>query len=320
MIPIFCEGFKSKVWATGFDAAYHGILTRIVKPATVRKSNVINIVNFWGADVFTDLFGKIGLVANYIVPFSTIEQLETLSETTATVQVCSTLGTYLAAGLERHFGVPEVKAPPPYGIAGTDSWLRELGRVVRKEREIEELIRSEKERIAPQLGELKERLQGVSAFVSAGAVHGHSIICILKELGMKVLGGCTWHHDAKLDNGDPRADSLKHVVDSYGDVPFSVCNKQAYELVNQLNRLRPDVFIVRHHGMSVWGAKLGIPTFLMGDEHFGLGYQGLIRYGQKILDAIANPAFVKNLSRHCELPYTEWWLKQDSFAFLEKGA
>jgi len=320
IIPVSCEGFRSRIWATGFDAAYHAILRKVVKPAEKKRPELINIVNFWGDDIFTELLGKIGLVPNYIVPFTTIEQLERLSEAAATVQMCSTLGTYLGAGLEQHFGVPEIKAPPPYGIAGTDAWLRELGRVTGKEKEVENLIASEKERIAPELRELKQQLKGIRGFVSAGAVHGHSIINVLKELGLDVVGGCVWHHDQKFDHGDSRADSLEHIVKHYGDVNFTICNKQSFELVNLLNKLQPDIFVVRHNGMAVWGAKLGIPTFLMGDEHFGLGYQGLINYGQKISDTIANPAYVKNLAKYSKLPYTGWWLDQEPFAFLGKGA
>ena len=128
VVAVPCDGFRSRVWATGFDAAYHAILSRIVKPAVV-KNEKINIINFWGSDVFGSLLGRLGLAANYVTPFTTIERLERLSESMATVQVCHTLGTYLAAGLEQRFGVPEIKAPAPYGIPATDAWLRELGRV-----------------------------------------------------------------------------------------------------------------------------------------------------------------------------------------------
>jgi nitrogenase molybdenum-iron protein alpha chain len=316
IIPVYCEGFKSKIWATGFDAAYHGILRKVVKPAAQKRPEVINIINFWGDDIFTELLGKIGLVPNYVVPFSSIVQLEKLSEAGATVQICSTLGTYLAAGLEEQFGVPEVKAPPPYGVAGTDAWLRELGKVTHKEQEVEMLITSEKAAIAAELAELKTKLKGVRGFVSAGAIHGHSLISVLKELGLEVVGGCVWHHDQKFDHGDERADSLQHIITHYGDVNFGVCSKQSFELVNLLNRLKPDIFVVRHNGMAVWGAKLGIPTFLMGDEHFGFGYRGLINYGQKIVDTIANPAYVKNLAAHTKLPYTAWWLQQEPYSFM----
>jgi len=320
VVPVSCEGFRSQVWASGFDAAYHAILRRIVKPPRRKREDVINVINFWGDDIFTSLFQRLGLVPNYVVPFADIEQLERLSEARATIQVCPTLGTYLAAGLEQRYGVVEVKAPPPYGLGPTDRWLRELGKVTGKEAEVETLISDEHERIAPELEDLRQRLKGLRAFIAAGAVHGHSIVAVLRELGIEVTGATVWHHDPVFDHGDPAGDTLAKLVSDYGDVNFSVCDKQSFEMVNLLNRLKPDIFIVRHNGMSVWGAKLGIPTFLMGDEHFGVGYQGLLNYGHKILDAVTNPAFAHNLARHTKLPYTRWWLEQNPFHFLEEHA
>lgn len=317
IVYIPCEGFKSKIWTTGFDAAYHGIVRKIVKPPVKKRKDVINVINFWGSDIFTDLFGKIGLKPNYIIPFSTIAQLEKISEAAATVQICPTLGTYLAAALEQEYGVPEVKAPPAYGIQGTDKWFRELGRITGKEKVVEELIKSEKERIYPELEELRGKLKGKRAYVTAGAAHGHSLISLLSDLGMEVVGASIFHHDPCYDNGSQEGKSLEHVVETYGDIKhFSVCNKQAYELVNSLNTLKPDVFIARHGGMSIWGAKLGIPTFLMGDEQFGIGYQGLINYGNKVLDVIETPEFVKNIAAHSKLVYTDWWLNQKTDTFL----
>lgn len=317
VVPVSCEGFRSQIWASGFDAAYHAILRRVVKPPRQKRPDLVNVINFWGEDVFSELFGRLGLTPNYVVPFADIDQLERLSEAVATVQICPTLGTYLAAGLEERYGVPEVKVPPPYGLDAVDNWLRELGRVTGREKESEALIAEERARIAGELEELRGRLKGLRAFVAAGAVHGHSIVAVLKDLGLEVAGATVWHHDTRFDHGDPAGDTLDHLVRSHGDVAMSVCNKQSFELVNMLNRIRPDVFVVRHNGMSVWGAKLGIPTFLMGDEHFGVGYEGLLNYGNKILDAVGNPAFVRNLARHARLPYTDWWLRQDACAFME---
>jgi nitrogenase molybdenum-iron protein alpha chain len=313
---VHCEGFRSKVWTTGFDVAYHAILRKIVKPPVTGRPDLINVITFWGDDVFTELFSKLGLRANLIVPFSNVEQLSRLSESAATVQMCSTLGTYLAAGLESLYGVPEVKAPPPYGLAGTDAWLRALGKTVGKSAEVETLIAAEREAIAAPLAELHKELGGLRGYVAAGAVHGHSIAAVLGDLGMKVVGSCFWHHDPKFDHGSPDADSLTHLVNNYGNIPVSICNKQAFEVVNRLRQLKPDIFVVRHPGMGVWGGKLGIPTFQLEDEHFCLGYRGLLRYGRKIADTVSNPAFFRHLAAHTSLPYTDWWLRQGVDAFL----
>ena len=76
VIPVSCEGFKSKIWSTGFDAAFHAIAKHIVKPAKERKKDVVNVYNFQGSDVFTPLLAKLGLKTQYVVPMNSVPQLE----------------------------------------------------------------------------------------------------------------------------------------------------------------------------------------------------------------------------------------------------
>jgi nitrogenase molybdenum-iron protein alpha chain len=316
VVACFCEGFRSKIWTTGFDSAYHAIVRKIVKPPG-KKTTRINIINFWGSDVFTDLLGRLGYTPEYIVPFSTIRQLEQISEAAATIQVCPTLGGYLGAALEQIYGVPEIKSPLAYGIAGTDAWMRELGNVLGKQHEVEEIIRAEKERVLPELEAYRAQLRGKTCYVTAGAAHGHALIALLRELEMDVQGAAVFHHDPVYDNRNQASDMLAHDVKTYGDIPnYNVCNKQAFELVNVLNRVRPDILIARHGGMTVWGAKLGIPTLLIGDEQFGFGYQGLLNYAERILETLDNKEFVSNLAKHSTMPYTKWWLEQNPYTFL----
>ncbi len=316
VVACFCEGFKSKVWTTGFDAAYHSIVRKIVKPPQ-KKTNKINIINFWGRHIFDELLQPLGFEPHYIVPFTTIAELETISEATASIQICQTLGTYLGAALERVYGVPEIKAPPAYGIAGTDRWYRELGRLLDREKEVEAIIEKEHARVLPRIEEYRKKFAGKTAYLTAGAAHGHAIIALLRELGLDVQGAAIFHHDPIYDNGDTGTDLLAHDVETYGDVKnFNVCNKQAYELVNLLRRIKPDLMIARHGGMTVWGAKLGIPSLLIGDEQFGFGYQGILNYAERIEDALDSREFVENLAKHSSMPYTKWWLEQDPFYYL----
>lgn len=254
--------------------------------------------------------------ANYTSTFNTVSQLETLSEAAATVQVCPTLGTYLAAGLEQLFGVPQVKSPPPFGLAATEAWLRDLGQTVGKAEEAEAVIKTEREKVAAPLADLRSKLKGVRAVVAAGGVHGHSLMNVLGDLEIEVVKGLAWHHEPRLDHASADSDSLSQTVRDYGDMEYSVCHKQSFEIVNMLSRIRPDLFVVRHKGMAIWGAKLGIPTVLVSDENFGLGHQGLIDYGQHVLAVLANRTFTENLSRHTRLPYSEWWMNEDHTTFL----
>lgn len=320
VVAIFCEGFRSRVWTTGFDASYHGIVRKLVQPPRKRRDDMINVINFWGSDIFSDWFSVFGLKPNFITPYSTVESLARSSEAAASIQICPTLGSYLGAALEQVYGVPEIKAAPPYGIAQTDRWFRELGRLFHKEEEVEALLAAKKEEYLPKIAALREKLRGKTAYVTAGAAHGHALLSVLGELGMKPRGAAIFHHDPLYDNDSEESDLLAQRVKDYGDVPnFNVCNKQEFELVNMLNRLRPDVLLARHGGMTLWGAKLGIPSLLVGDEHYSMGYEGLVRYGERILETIENDEFVKNLEKFSSNPYSQWWLQQGIDTFVEGG-
>lgn len=313
---IFCEGFRSRIWTSGFDAGYHGIARKLIKPP-VEKRKIINVINFWGTDIFTEWLGQFGYKPNYLTPYSTVDAIAYSSEAEATIQACATLGSYLGAALEKEFGVKEIRTSPPYGIAQTDRWFRELGQILDKEKEAEEFIQKKKAQYLPKIEELREKLKGKTAFVTAGASHGHSLLAILGELGMKAQGAAIFHHDPVYDNGAPESDTLGHTVSDYGDVPnFNVCNKQEFELVNQLNRIRPDILLARHGGMTLWGAKFGIPSLLIGDEHYGMGYEGLVNYGERILETLENNEFVTNLAKNTVNPYSKWWLEQKPNTFI----
>jgi nitrogenase molybdenum-iron protein alpha chain len=316
VIACVCEGFRSRIWTSGFDSAYHSVVRGLVKPPRTR-TNKVNIINFWGSHVFEELLGRLGYEVNYILPFSTVEQLSRVSESAATIQICPTLGSYFGAALEQIYGVPEIKSPPAYGLAGTDTWLRELGRVLDVSDEVERLIEDEHVRIEPELARYRKKFAGKTAYLTAGAAHGHAIIALLRELGFQVKGAAIFHHDPLYDNQDPTSDALAQNVRLYGDVPnYSVCNKQEYEIVNLLTRHRPDLLVARHGGMAHWGVKLGIPSFLVDDEQFGFGYQGILNYGERIEDTLDNREYIANFSARTQSPYTDWWLEQDPFSFL----
>ncbi len=318
--PCYCEGFRSKLWTSGFDAAFHAVLKGIVKPPR-KKTNKVNVINFWGSRIFDDLLEELGYQANYIVPYATYEELEYISEAAATIQVCSTLGSYLGAGLEQLCGVPEIRFAPAFGIQGTDIWMRELGRVLGREEQIETIIERRHREIEPELEKYREKLRGKKVYVTAGAAYGHSLTALLKELGMELVGAAIYHHDAYYDNGDSASDALLNTVQLHGDIPnYRVCNKQTFEIVNILNRLDVDILVARHPGIVVWGAKLGIPTFIMDDEQFAFGYQGILNYAEKILDTLETVEFTKNMKKHAQMPYTKWWLNQDVDTFLKGGS
>jgi len=321
VIPLHCEGFKSKHWSTGFDAAQHGILRQIVRKNPTRKQDdLINVINLWGSDVFSPMLANLGLRVNYVVDLASVDDLAQMSEAAATVGFCYTLSSYLAAGLEQEFGVPEVKAPMPYGIAGTDAWLREIGRVTHREDKAEAFIAAEHARIAPRLADLRRRLEGRKGYVATGSAYSHGLICVLRELGIEVNGSLVFHHDPVYDSQDPRQDTLTHLIDTYGDVAhFSVGNRQQYQFYALLQRVKPDFILIRHNGLAPLASRLGIPAIPLGDEHHAVGYQGILNIGESILNILAHRKFHLDLAAHTKLPYKKKWLEQkDPFALAKR--
>ncbi len=319
VVPLHCEGFRSKHWSTGFDIAQHGVLRHITNKNPKKQKDLINIIALWGTDYFTDMLKPLGLRVNYIMDIAGFDELAQTSEAVATTTFCHTLGSYMATALEQEYGVPQINAPQPYGISGTDAWLREIARVTGKEKEAEEFIKAEHERTRPKIEELRKKLAGVSGFVLTGSSYAHGLISVLRELGIKVNGSVVFHHDPVYDGGYEGQNTLKTLVDTYGDVPyFTVSKTQPFQLPALLKRVKTDFIIIRHNGLAPNAARMGIPSFAMGDEHFPVGYDGIIRTGEAILDILARKKFNGVLKRHVSLPYSKWWLSRKDPFILAK--
>lgn len=319
VVSVTCEGFRSKVWATGFDAAFHAVLTGIVKPPKQKRPEAANVINFRGSAraYIQRLFGRLGLIPRFIVPFATVKDLEEISESALTVSVCNTLGSYLGTALEELYGVPYVKTIPPHGYAGIEEWLRGIGEIVGKNAEVEALIEEERAAVAADLEEVRGRLQGRRAVIGMGPSYAQSYLGVLEELGIEVLHAASWHYDQHYDYGG-QPPSIMRAAERTRDISFSVGDQQLHEIGNTLSRLRPELYFSRHPGSSVWAAKQGIVAIPVIDEYTAFGHRGLVNFGWRIVDALSNRSFVNRLAQRVKLPYTAWWHEQDPYLFLEQ--
>jgi nitrogenase molybdenum-iron protein alpha chain len=320
--PVHCEGFKTHIWASGFDAAFHAILKYIVHPPQ-RRTNRVNVINFAGGTSWnsrqevTSLLAALGAEPTFLLSTSTIAELERISEAAATISTCGTLSTYLGNGLEQLYGVPFIHSLQPHGIAGYEDMVRQLAAVVGKEKEAEAYLAHERDKYLPQIDDFARRLKGRRAMIAMGPSFAQNYARILTELGLEVEHVAAWHLDDRYDDGQlPPA--LRHQFEhSRKDYPFSVNHLQNHEFINILKRLNPDVFVTRHPaGMVVWSMKLGIPAYNVRDEYTAFGYVGTLRFAKALHYTIANRSFTDNLARHVRLPYTPWWYEQPATSFF----
>ena len=314
LIPVYCDGFKSKVWATGYDGSFQGALNHLISEPKEKQDDLVNIINpitFGRVDEVEveRLLNKIGLKANFIPNFNTVEAIGKASEAALTSSLCTTFSEYFGKELKERFDVPYTKKLMPVGLNNTDEWLREIAGFLGKEDEVEILIKEERERIQPKIDELKEKLEGKTAFVSAGQSRAIGIPNLLADLGIEIVGITAYHYDEVI------FESFADLENRCGDFCTNIANVQPFEQTNILNKEKPDLYF-GHMGESVWAAKEGIPTGMVFNlGHLFAGYNGPVSFGSRILNLVNNPSFSKKLSRHSKKVYRDSWFNENPFKY-----
>ena len=318
IVAVHCEGFKSRIWATGFDISDHAVLSSIVKPPK-QKRNTINFKNFYESarPEIIEIFKNFDLEPIFLYCNSTVEELSHISESLATTCICGTLGNYLGNALEEKYGVPYVRSINQCGIVGFETWLREIGKVTDRSDKVERYIEEQRAIYIPQIEEIKKELKGLRAVIGMGPGYTFEVSRVLNELGIEVVWALAWHYDKKYENGDVPP-SMKYLLDNEIDFEASVADQQNFEVMNILHKYQPDLYLSRHPGSTVWAIKNGTPAVFVADEYMLFGYKHTLEFAKTILDTIRNRSFESNLAKRVKLPYTDWWYKQDVGTFLEE--
>ncbi len=317
VIPVYCDGFKSKVWASGYDGSFQGALNHLVKKPKKRRDDLINVINPLTVGRLDEveierLLAKLKLKANFIPNFVTTEAIGKSSEAALTTSMCPTFSEYFAKSLEERFQVPYTQKIMPVGLDNTDLWLREIGKLLGKEEEVEAVIKAERERVEPKIAELKEKLAGKRAFISAGQSRAVGIPNLIADLGMDIVGVTAYHYDEVI------FESFANLEKRCGNFCINIANVQPFEQTNILNKEQPD-FYFGHVGESIWAAKQGFPTAMIYNLSVTFaGYNGVISFGNRILNLLNNPSFSKRLAEHSKPVYRENWFNENPFKY-QKG-
>ena len=245
-----------------------------------------------------------------------MEELSHISESLATTCICGTLGNYLGNGLEEKYGVPYVRSINQCGIVGFETWLREIGKVTGRSDKIEKYIEEQRAIYIPQIEEIKKELKGLRAVIGMGPGYTFEVSRVLNELGIEVVWALAWHYDRKYENGDVPP-SMKYLLENDINFEASVSDQQNYEVMNILHKYKPDLYLSRHPGSTVWAIKNGTSAVYVADEYMIFGYKHTLEFAKSILDAIHNRSFEQNLAKRVKLPYTDWWYKQNVDTFFE---
>ncbi len=335
ILPIHCEGFKTKVMATAYDAIFHSFLRNFVegedevrfgvynnnlaieeeKQRRSRLVNLLNVSSMTGPDQkeLIRLLNKLGLEVNMLPCDAHPDAFRLAPFAALSIGVCPTHDDYFMTYLKERFGVPFIGGQMPIGIRNTGIWLKQVAKFFGLEEAADKIIEEEEKELTRALVSLLDTLKGKTAMLSAGEIRTLSTAILLQELGMEILAVRPYHYDefgenevAKLEKADP-------------NIIINVATAQPFEAVNLIYRNKPDVYI-GHNSDNVWAAKCGcsiLPIYGAGNVYSG--YAGAFDVARRLFRHFNNTAFNDKLSKHVRQPYRESWYHQNPFQYIKGG-
>jgi len=318
IVPIHCEGHRSRIIQTGYDAMWHGFLKYLIKKPEKKQEDLVNVINMFSY-TWLDcleakrLLGKMGLRTNLVPDFAAVEDIEVMSEAALTASFCPTFGDYVMKGLEQEYGVPYFRTPSPLGFKNTDGWLRKIGELTGKREEAEKVIKEEQAGWAPKIKVLIKEIKGfkndgtipsVIGALGQGRMISHT--SFFKELGLDIAASLTLDYDGLL------VEELEELIEEVGDFEVCVNTFQGADQANLVRRKDPDVYLTCPFkgGAYKRGKGLGWIHTLRPMIHpifSQLFYSGAISFAEMAVRTFKNRSFQKTLFDKTEDVYSEWW-------------
>ncbi len=332
LLPVHCEGFKTRIWATAYDAVYHAIGRNLLEKEQARGQvisdesgealreqlgkrtvNLMNVSSMGRVDEveLERLIKALGLEVNVFPVFSHPDSFVKATEAALSISTCPTHDDYILGYLHERFGVPYVLKHMPIGIENTSLWLRDIAAFFGAEQQAERLIAAEEAELKNALEPFKRIFAGKRAFISAGEFRALATARLLEELGFEIVGIRSYHHDEFAEG-----EYEKLAKSAKSDYVVDIANAQPFEEANLLKRIKPDIFLGHNCGNAT-AAKLGIATLVIYNTGLSfIGYKGVYEIARRLFRQLQNPAYNRKLSGHVKLPYTETWYQAEPFSYI----
>ncbi len=338
IVSLHCPGFRSRVVATAYDTFYHGILKHLpfdpvpykdyipfeptdpnyelaVKKYQYKKKHTVNLFNATSIGPEDEkelirLLNALDLEVQIYAEYSSAEEIRHISQAALNVSMCNVHDDYILKYLEKTYGIPYVIQGMPIGLKATREWLMAIAKHFGLEERAARLADQEEERVQKAIVPYLENLKDKRVLIGGGVIRVAAEAILLKELGMKVISIRAYHFD---DGAEPVYEVLNEELP---EVPVSVSN-QAFELVNQILALKPDLAVI-HNGTNGLVAKLGIPSLqLFHVDKCFFGYRGLFDLTKRIGFSMRNPSYQRRLREHVKQPYHREWYDRNAFSYIK---
>lgn len=317
LLACSCEGFKTKVMATAYDAAYNGIMKGITShaqklQANNKRVNVFNVGSMSRSDELEiqRLLNSLGLEVKFLPCYSAPDDFVNTLDAALNVSICGTHDDYYLKFLDQNFGIPALIDTIPIGKRNTARWLKKIAQHFGLEAEAEKLIAEEEAELDEALVQFRKVLQGKRVYIGGGEVRVLATASIAQDLGMKVIGLKGHHADKFLL-------PLFETLEEPDEIPINIATQHPFEQANIIQRIKPDVIIIHTGGNSI-SAKHGLPLLPLFSPSINyLGYSGEFEMARRLSRIVRNSSFNKHLGENCSLPFKAEWYEEEPFKYIK---
>lgn len=329
IVPVHCEGVRSRLVQTGYDAFWHGVLKYLVRKPEKKQKDLVNVASMlsytWQDRLeIKRLLGKLGLRVNFVPEFASVEDFKQLSEAAVTAPLCPTYTDYLSRGLEQEYGVPYFMSPSPMGIAQTDEWLRQIAKYTGKEKEVEELIAEEHKIWVPKMAAIRKEFLALK--------ENGSKVTVLGALGQgRLLSQTPYFHELGLnpsaaiaqDFDDLILEDMEKMIEKSGDFDILINTFQSAEQAHLAKKYDPDLTLTCPFQGSAFKRNKGMTRIhsLRGDAlptSAQSGYAGSVACGEFLLRSWKNKTFQQTMLAKTEDSYKPWFYEQPDPLYYTK--
>ncbi len=331
LIPVTCEGFKTKVMATAYDAAYNGIMKKLLgkverrlpvispdleeyqrKYLLSRRVNIFNVGSMSKADEdeLERILNAIGLSVAFLPCYSAPEDFSYTLENALNVSICGTHDDYYIEYLQQEYGIPFLIDTIPIGRKNTKRWIMKIAGHFGLTKEAGIFLGHEEKALLESLEPYKQLLQGKKVYLGGGAIRITATAEVLQDLGMEIVGFKGHHIDNFIR---PVLEQLEEIE----NITFNVATQQPFEQVNLVARLQPDIIII-HAGLNHITTKYGVPILpLFGPTFLYMGFAGAFEIARRLCRKLENNQYNKNIAKNLKIPYKKEWLEKDPFTYIK---
>ncbi|MDX1810805.1 MAG: nitrogenase iron-molybdenum cofactor biosynthesis protein NifE, partial [Gammaproteobacteria bacterium] len=212
-------------------------------------------------------------------------EVQTMHKADVNMMVCSKALINVGRKLQERYKTPFFEGSF-YGISDTSHALREIARLIGDEdliQRTEAVIEREEKRIAEELNEWRDYLEGKRVLLYTGGVKSWSVISALQDLGMKVVATGT-----KKSTEEDK----ERIRELMGDDAKMIEEGSPKALLGVVDEYKADILIAGGRNMYT-ALKAKLPFLDINQERdFGYeGYEGMKELARQLALTLNNPVW-----------------------------